>query len=146
MLRSPDDFSVLKNPDFNYMRCHGHQLFPWHLSAVSAMAEPCWGRAGRSGTIQDGGKENGRTEEPLGTQPHVCCVEGAWQAPWQEQGQPVASPWWLWLFGPSSRAGRGGEGALLELIQPGRDQAPALFDPLGLKGKPAVTGMCPPLI
>lgn len=40
----------------------------------------------------------------------------------------------------------GGEGALLELIQPGRDQAPALFDPLGLKGKAAVTGMCPPLI
>lgn len=49
----------------------------------------------------------------------------------------------LWVV---QQGWRGGEGALLELIQPGRDQAPAVFDPLGLKGKPAVTGMCPILI
>lgn len=73
-------------------------------------------------------------------------------AVWREHGKHHGrSRDSLWLlpggFGSLGHpAGLGGEGALLELIQPGRDQAPALFDPLGLKGKPAVTGMCPPLI
>lgn len=71
----------------------------------------------------------------------MCAVlEGAWQGPWEEQGQACGLS--LVAFGSSARAaGLGGEGAVLGLaLQPGRDQAPGLFDPRGFKGKAWLRG------
>lgn len=112
----------------------GVSHFPSILSAE--------GRAGRSlGQSRMGEKENLRGRRSLwGHSPMWAVLEGAWQGPWEDQGQ--ACGFSLVAFGSLVRAaGLGGrEPCWGWLSSPGGIRHPVCLIPRGLKGKPWLHG------